>query len=205
MEKQSITLPSSTAAQLGIEPVVSADAVEAGIVAGVSFSSHEEALALGNRIHKYVVAPEAVVDEPLVMLPQDEINIEAAEGTLQAVPLVGEPVVGQLYSYQTPTPSIADPEGLATPVTLSDKGLQLLKVLEDNPQIVESLGQQGLAIDYEAIQEVIDSPVACACTDCVEAAGVATDLELIVADMSERLAKLEERIALHNLKASHKI
>jgi len=55
-------------------------------------------------------------------------------------------------------------------------------------------------------EEKANTAVACACTDCVEAADtVDTDLEMIVADMSERLASLEARIALFNVKASHKI
>lgn len=166
----------------------------------------EEQLALGNRIHESVVAPEAAAVEPLVMFPEDEVNVEAAAAL--------------------DTPTVTDPVGVTTVVTLSDKAREALKealpLLTKNPNVQAGLATQGLTIDYKAVQDMIESedsicdcatcteePVACACTTCACTTCVEgshdTDLEQIVADMSERLAKLEERIALYNGKAAHKI
>jgi hypothetical protein len=72
-----------------------------------------------------------------------------------------------------------------------------------NVEINEKLNDLMTEIDPFASEDE-NEVVACACSDCVESS-TDTDLELIVADMSERLASLEARVAAYNAKASHKI
>ncbi|HUD11191.1 MAG TPA: hypothetical protein VMS08_02170 [Candidatus Saccharimonadia bacterium] len=97
---------------------------------------------------------------------------------------------------------------------LTEHSGTLLKVVEN----------QGLAIDYKAVQSVIDGEeaVACACDTCLEEAGpdqtldeidvpdtnIADGLQMAleaVADLKARFEALEERIALFNVRSSHKL
>jgi hypothetical protein len=103
---------------------------------------------------------------------------------------------------------------VAAPATLPEHSGTLLKVVEN----------QGLAIDYKAVQSVIDGEevVACACDTCLEEAGpdqtldeidvpdtnIADGLQMAleaVADLKARFEALEERIALFNVRSSHKL
>jgi hypothetical protein len=113
--------------------------------------------------------------------------------------------------------------------TLVQQSMSTLKELTNNPEVQKALESEGLTVDYGKVHEAYNAtgeleatsglirPLTeeekeaveggtCACTDCVEADNdVDTDTLLLVHDLSERLAALEERIALYNTKASHKI
>jgi hypothetical protein len=145
-------------------------------------------------------------EAPLVELPTDEINIEKAAEVDAAI------------AYQR---------------ELVQQYISTLKELTNNPEVQKALEFEGLTVDFEKVNQTwndgigfdtgiddaivrplteeekvaTEDAVACACTDCVEAADndVDTDTMLIIHDLSERLTALEERIALFNVKSSHKI
>jgi hypothetical protein len=83
-------------------------------------------------------------------------------------------------------------------------------------EVNKTLNELAASMAFEAPAEQI---VACACDTCLEENADALtlgsednvstdadiDLGLIVADLSERLAKLEQRIVEYNVRSSHKI
>ena len=160
-------------------------------------------------------------EEPLVELPTDEINIEKAEEVTKAIEESGI--------------TFADPIGLAPVTlsdkgaALVQQSMSTLKELINNPEVQKALESEGLTVDYSKVQAILNADEVtstsgmirtltpeeadaveggtCACNDCVENTDndVDTDTLLIVHDLSERLAALEERIAEYNKKASHKL
>lgn len=143
-------------------------------------------------------------------------------------PTVAHPMDNVEPESVDPIPTFTEDQ-TASPQAVLAKSMTIVKELSDNPAIQAALEGKGLTVDVKKLlsdwqdatgfqsenaiirpltdEEKIQAEGTCACTDCVEETepDVDTDTMLIVHDLSERLAALEERIALYNTKASHKI
>lgn len=163
-------------------------------------------------------------EQQMVELPTDEINVEKAEEVTKAIEESGITFDETPFTYPQDG-SRVELRGK----TLVQQSMSTLKELTNNPEVQKALESEGLTVDYGKAQAILNAdelasasglirPLTpeeanateggtCACTDCVEATDndVDTDTMLIVHDLSERLASLEERIAAFNRKASHKI
>ena len=166
-----------------------------------------------------------------VELPTDEINIEKAEEVTKAIEesgiTFGEVELTRADGTKEPItvyPYPAEAGGLV------QQSMSTLKELTNIPEVQKALESEGLTVDYGKVQAILNAddevistsglirPLTpeeadaveggtCACNDCVEStdSDVDTDMMLIVHDLSERLAALEARIAVFNVKASHKL
>lgn len=150
------------------------------------------------------------------------------------VPLEGKAEVGVLYEYKEPEsvdpiPTLRETASTMSPQAVLAKSMTIVKELTDNPSIQAALEAQGLTVDVKKLlsdylvtagfkpsndiirpltdEEKVQAEGTCACDDCLDETENETDTDtmLIVHDLSERLAKLEQRIADYNVKASHKI
>ena len=162
-------------------------------------------------------------EQQMVELPTDEINVEKAEEVTKAIEESG------ITFDETPFTYPQDGSRVELRVkTIVQQSMSTLKELINKPEVQKALESEGLTVDYSRVQAILDDEVTstsglirpltpeeadaveggtCACNDCGESTDndVDTDTMLIVHDLSERLAALEARIMLYNVKASHKI
>jgi len=142
-------------------------------------------------------------------------------------------VMGEQYFDQQKIQDAVVPDTSASEVL--QRSMTTLKEFVENPAVLANLEAQGFTFDFKAIQATMDAvgfksttplivplsevAVGCACDTCLEenAGGllieekdnvpcdVDTDTLAMLADLSERLTKLEQRIAEYNVRSSHKI
>src|ERR1700676_147376 len=144
----------------------------------------EKALELNERIHESGVAQDHS-PERAVELPTDEVNIEASERTFSDE-LIECQTVNDLKT-EVEQPAVTDEQR-----DIVQKSIRTFRELTNVPDVHKALEAEGLTVDFKKVfkewydsttweqgedvirpmteEEKANAAVACACTDCVDAA-----------------------------------